>query len=264
MNFMRKVLQILLSVGSVFFCACSEDEPEKDPVVETPKASLAKKWETGAVFKVPESVLFHPKNNILYVSNVNGDPEAKDGNGFISKLSVTGTVETLEWVTGLDAPKGMAVFSNTLYVADITNVKVIDIDNGKIIETIALPDASFLNDIVIDANGVAYISDTGSNTIYKIDASGKSAWLKGALDGPNGLHLNGTNLYIIEFNSGKLYSANTDTKALEMISAGYTEGDGIVRTGDGQWLISSFNGSVNFLDSNKATLVLVAGYTLEN
>jgi hypothetical protein len=47
---------------------------------------LEKRWESDTTLKTPESVLFDPANKILYVSNINGDPWAKDGNGSIGKV----------------------------------------------------------------------------------------------------------------------------------------------------------------------------------
>jgi hypothetical protein len=103
---------------------------------------------------------------------------------------------------------------------------------------------------------VIYVSDTEANTIFRIDGSGASVWLNSGLEGPNGLFVNGTNLSFVEFGSGKLYNANMDSKALELVSSGFSEGDGLIRTGDGQWLISSFNGSVNYLNNTAKTVVL--------
>jgi DNA-binding beta-propeller fold protein YncE len=94
-------------------------------------------WETPANLKNPESVAYAPKQNVLFVSNVNGKPDEKDQNGFISKISpYNGTIIDLNWVTGLNAPKGMAISNDNskLYVSDITDLVEIDIVNGKIIK----------------------------------------------------------------------------------------------------------------------------------
>ena len=53
---------------------------------------LSKLWETKADFKLPESVIFDKENDILYVSNMQGDPFTKDKNGFISKVDVNGKI----------------------------------------------------------------------------------------------------------------------------------------------------------------------------
>ncbi len=131
-----------------------------------------KLWETPNDLKNPESVAFAPKQNVLFVSNVNGKPTLKDQNGFISKVSPSnGSIIELNWVTGLNAPKGIAISNNNsrLYVSDLTDLVEIDIDNGKIIKRFNAPGSAFLNDVVSDNQGNIYVSDTITNTIYKLD-----------------------------------------------------------------------------------------------
>ena len=84
---------------------------------------VSKLWETLNELKNPESVAYAPKQNILFVSNVNGKPDQKDKNGFICEVSPSnGSIIDLNWVTGLDAPKGIAISNDgsKLYVSDIT------------------------------------------------------------------------------------------------------------------------------------------------
>ena len=81
--------------------------------------SLTKVWTTTAGLKTPESVLFDVQSNKIYVSNIDGEPSTKDGNGFISVLDMDGKMHNLKWVTGLNAPKGQAIYEGNLYVADI-------------------------------------------------------------------------------------------------------------------------------------------------
>jgi DNA-binding beta-propeller fold protein YncE len=160
-----------------------------------------KLWETPANLNNPESVAYASKQNILFVSNMNGDPDKKDQNGFISKVSPSnGSIIELKWITGLNAPKGIAISNDNskLYVSDITDLVQIDIDSGKIIKRFNAPGSSFLNDVVADNQGNIYVSDTDTNTIYKLDTNiGNStssphlqAWLQNPqLNGPNGLHI---------------------------------------------------------------------------
>jgi DNA-binding beta-propeller fold protein YncE len=164
------------------------------------QTQVNKLWETPANLKNPESVAYASKQNILFVSNMNGDPDKKDQNGFISKVSPSnGSIIELKWITGLNAPKGIAISNDNskLYVSDITDLVQIDIDSGKIIKRFNAPGSSFLNDVVADNQGNIYVSDTDTNTIYKLDTNlGNStsslhlqAWLQNPqLNGPNGLH----------------------------------------------------------------------------
>ena len=168
----------------------------QQPQVEYNK--INKLWETPNDLKNPESVAYAPKQNVLFVSNLNGKPTEKDQNGFISKVSPSnGSIIELNWVTGLNAPKGIAISNNnsTLYVSDITDLVEINIDNGKIIKRFNAPGSAFLNDVVSDNQGNIYVSDTITNTIYKLDGNNNSksslqAWIQSPqLNGPNGLHV---------------------------------------------------------------------------
>src|SRR5215212_8793772 len=169
-------------------------EQQQEKVGQTKGNKL---WETPANLKNPESVAYAPRQNLLFVSNVNGKPDQKDQNGFISKVSPSnGSIINLNWVTGLNAPKGIAISNDgsQLYVSDIKDLVEIDVETGKIIGRFDAPGGVFLNDVVSDNQGNIYVADTGANTIYKLDANSTSsslqAWLRSPqLNGPNGLHI---------------------------------------------------------------------------
>jgi DNA-binding beta-propeller fold protein YncE len=176
------------------------------------QTKVNKLWETPSILKNPESVAYAAKQNILFVSNVNGEPDQKDQNGFISKVSPSnGSIIELNWVTGLNAPKGIAISNDgsKLYVSDITDLVEIDIASGKIIKHFNAQGSAFLNDVVADNQGNIYVSDTGTNTIYKLDtnlanstSSSLEAWLQSPqLNGPNGLHVdnNKNKLIVVSF-----------------------------------------------------------------
>jgi hypothetical protein len=82
--------------------------------------------------EAPESAHFDEARDALYVSNINGEPTAKDGNGYISRVSPNGQMLEAKWVTGLDAPKGLVSDGATLYVSDIDRLVAIDIEAGEI------------------------------------------------------------------------------------------------------------------------------------
>jgi sugar lactone lactonase YvrE len=172
------------------------------------QTKINKLWETPNDLKNPESVAYALKQNVLFVSNVDGKPDQKDQKGFISKVSPSnGSIIELNWVTGLNAPKGIAISDNNsrLYVSDITDLVEIDTDNGKIIKRFNAPGSVFLNDVVSDNEGNIYVSDTITNTIYKLDTNAKDnstsslqVWLQSSqLNGPNGLHVDNKNKLIV-------------------------------------------------------------------
>src|ERR671911_1653190 len=183
---------------------------------------VQKLWETPAQLKTPESVLHEPTENVLFVSNMDGKPDEKDGQGFISKLSpVNGTIIELNWATGLNAPKGMAVSSDNskLYVSDITNLVEINIANGQITNRYNAPGSAFLNDVVSDEQGNIYVSDTGTNATYKLDKNNESSlqiWLQTPeLNSPNGLYVdNITNKLVVTSLGGSLSLVDLDNKTI--------------------------------------------------
>jgi hypothetical protein len=101
--------------------------------------------------KQPESALFDTQRKVVYASNVAGDANAKDGVGFISKISPDGKLIELEWVKGLNAPKGMVMKGDKLYVSDVDQLVEIDIDKGEVSNRWNAEGSKFLNDTVVDA-----------------------------------------------------------------------------------------------------------------
>jgi hypothetical protein len=154
-------------------------------------------WQTTGL-KTPESALPDPTATFAYVSNINGNLTDKDGNGFISKVSLKdGKMLALEWAKGLDAPKGMALVDGRLYVADIDKLVEIDAESGKIIARYDAPGAKFLNDVAAAPDGTVYVSDSSASTIWRLADGKLEKWMEGeALKYPNGLHVAGDKLII--------------------------------------------------------------------
>lgn len=154
-------------------------------------------WETPAELQQPESVSHDPKRDVLYVSNVSGEPPAKDGQGFISRVSPDGKILDLKWVEGMNAPKGMAIHNDKLYTADIDTLVEIDLNSGKITNRYPAPAAKFLNDVTADQAGNVYVSDMADNTIYRLSDGRFQVWLKdNTLESPNGLYAEGDHLVV--------------------------------------------------------------------
>jgi len=184
-------------------------------------------WETPVDLKNPESVVYAPKQNLLFVSNINGKPDQKDQNGFISTVSPSnGSIVELNWITGLNAPKGMAVNDNNsrLYVSDITDLVEIDIDGEKIVKRFNAPGSAFLNDVAMDSQGNIYVSDTVTNTIYKLDRDANNsnnttlqAWLRSPqLNGPNGLHVDNSKNRLIVASLGEMSKPGASIEVIDL------------------------------------------------
>ncbi|MBZ9855659.1 ATP/GTP-binding protein [Mesorhizobium sp. CA13] len=154
-------------------------------------------------FEQPESALFDAADNRIIVSNIVGNPGEADGNGYLSLLSSDGKLITRHWVGGMDAPKGMAISGGRLYVADITRIRVVDLASGKLISSIDVPDAVFLNDMTSDVSGKVYVTDMLADTIYRIDGDKPVPFVKDALlASPNGIFAHGGRLIVASWGKG--------------------------------------------------------------
>ncbi len=212
-------------------------------------------------FSHPESVVMDSGNRVMYVSNIG---EKEEGDGFISKVSADGEVENLNWVTGLNDPKGLLLINNVLWVTD--NTDLVYIKEGKIEERIPVEDASFLNDITVGVNGAIYISDTGKSSIYKRDPSGHiSEWIKTeTLEFPNGLLAVGKSLYVAAWGGegpGNVLRIDMDSQTIEKITElGIGNLDGIQQINDKQFYVSDWgSGKIYLVDLNgEVTEILTA------
>ncbi len=213
-------------------------------IAVTAQHKLEKIWETDSIIPVPESVLFD--GNILYVSLIDGGGWDADGIGGVGKLSLNGKNFDGKWITGLNAPKGLGKFGNKLYVADISEVVVIDIKNDKIEKKIPIEGASGLNDITVSSKGVVYVSDSKTSTIWKIQNDKPSVYLEN-IKGANGLKAIGNDLL---FAQGK-YLMKADAKKSVSKIAEVTEGiDGIEPVGNGDYIVTSWVGYIYYVQAN--------------
>lgn len=153
----------------------------------TAQAATAPLWTTSG-FEQPESAAYSPANGgRIYLSNVVGDPSARDGNGYISLLSADGKLIKQKWKTGLNAPKGVAVKAGLLYVTDLDELLEIDTGNLRVLHRYKAEGAKFLNDVVVRGDTV-YVSDMFTNTLWQLTGQHFRPLLKdAALQGPNGL-----------------------------------------------------------------------------
>jgi hypothetical protein len=205
--------------------------------------SLEKLWETDTIIAVPESVLPLPKQNLLYVSLIDGGGWDVDGKGGVAKLKADGTGYDPSWITGLNAPKGMGIVGNRLYVADVSEVVVIDIAKGRIEKKIAPDSASGLNDITVDDKGVVYVSDSRTARIWQIKNDQPVLYLEN-MTGVNGLKSVGDDLYIAK---GKSFIKADRNKNITIIAEMPQGGDGIEPVGNGDFIVTAWAGYIYYV-----------------
>jgi len=205
----------------------------------------------------PESA--KPWNGKLYVSNVGSlPPDKKDGDGFVALLELNGKVIKRDFISGLNAPKGLDVCDGKLFISDIDRVIVAEPNNGKIVKEIAIEGAKFLNDVACK-EGQLFVSDTQTNTIYQIDAKNyevKTFLKSRKLQGPNGLAFtkDGT-LLIASWGGGKLLRYASGK--IETLASGFENLDGVAVLESGDVIFSDFSaGKVYLLKGGKAKELL--------
>lgn len=223
------------------------------------KFILREVWRTDTVLKMPESVIYDKKRDILYVSNVNMEPRQKDGNGFISKLDKTGKITDLHWIDGLSGPKGMAIVGDTLFAADIDEIVAMDINNRSIIRKIPVNGARMLNDIASDADGNLYISDTDANKIYRYSGGKLQEWLAQGLLGPNGLLVMGDTLFLASQGNNTLAAINIPELSLKVVADSIEHGDGIAYTGiPGYLIVTNWEGEIFMINPDFSRTLLLS------
>ena len=254
--------------------ACGREE--EAPPAEAAPAAAGEITVTNVGLMTPESVLHDSVADVYLVSNVNGPDLAKDDNGFISKVSPDGQVETLKWIDGaapdvtLNAPKGTAIRGDTLYVADIDCVRRFVRTTGAPAGEICFPGATFLNDLATDANGTLYVTDTalkadstgafvptGTDAVWRFTPAGETGKvIEGSvLGGPNGIAFRGQDGFVVTWASGEIYQIGpNNNRNIVLPGAADRELDGIVFTKDGGYLFSSWGDkAVHRVDSAGAT-----------
>ncbi len=219
---------------------------------------LTKLWESDSTLLVPESVL--PYNGTIYTSQIDGQPWAKDGNGAIGTLDMNGKIKNLKWITGLDAPKGLAANGDWLYVADIKDVVVISISKNKIDHKITIADAVGLNDVTVDSKGVIYATDSQNARVFKIEKDVPSLYLEG-LRGINGIKAIGDKLYILANNAVIVADAAKNQTKFATLENG---GDGVEPIGNGDFLVTAWAGWLYYVKADGTKEVLLDTHTTKN
>ena len=245
-------------------------------------ASGATRTLTVAGFSTPESVLHDSTQDVYFVSNINGSPTAKDNNGFISRVRPDGAVENLKFIEGgragvtLNAPKGLAVLGDTLWVTDIDIVRAFNARTGAPLDSVK-PDsggAVFLNDIAIATTGAIYITDTGirfddvgnvlhpgPDRVFRIGPDRKvTVAARGdSLGWPNGITVDpvGKRFIIVSFGPTKSVLAwKPGDRTPRVVAKGAGGFDGVEVIG-GKIVVSSWtDSSITRFDSTQGTKVI--------
>lgn len=252
-------------VGLLVVCACRPAE-KRTSGGEPVKAA------TVAGFQTPESVLWDPAQDVYFVSNINGSPTAKDGNGFISVIGPAGMMRDSAFIKGLNAPKGLAIVGDTLWVTDIDVVRGFNAKTGASVATVPIPGAVFLNDIAAAPDGSLYITDTairfgasgpehvGTDQIFRIapDHKVSSALKSDSLARPNGITWDAGNqrFVIVSFGGGTIRAWKPGEATTTPLGTGPGMFDGVEIAHGALWVSSWADSSVyRYADGQGSNLI---------
>jgi DNA-binding beta-propeller fold protein YncE len=249
-----RCIAVLAAAGSaaLLFAGCDRAPPPTAGPAADAAVATAPRIVDG--FASPESVASAGARH--FVSNMGGKPEPtrKDGDGYISELDAQGTVVKARAFPRagdppLNAPKGMAVIGNRLYVTDIDRIVGYDITSHKQVfeAVVSGGPEKFFNDLAVESATTLLMTDTLRNALYRYDFDSKKLTLvAGDMPGANGVAVDGARklAYVAamgaKFAGGDLYSVplGGDAEA-QRIGAVHGLFDGIALV-DGQLLLSDW------------------------
>ncbi|GAA4425470.1 ATP/GTP-binding protein [Pontibacter saemangeumensis] len=255
---MKNTFPLLFLATALFSCSGETEnqealETEADVTETTTAPTLTKAWETDTVMTTAESTLYDEDADIIYVSNIEGDHSTKDGKGFISRMRPDGSVAQLRWVSGLNAPKGMAMLNDKLYVTDIDELVEINIADSTIAKRYPVQGATFLNDAATDGEKI-YFTDSSKGTVHVLD-NGKVTTVAEGMEGINGLAFNEAGeMFVLDGKGLRKY--NMQDKTATPVNETVTGGDGLVIIDDSTYIASRWQGEIYLIRNGKEHLLL--------
>ncbi len=221
-------------------------------------------------FHFTESCTFDPERNLILSMNAGDRSEGAEPDGYVSLINPDGSVHTSKWIgvtrdgLELNNPIGSAIRNGVLYTVDSGFVRSFDLETGRPLRSIEVPDAGFLNGIAVDDDGTAYVSETRpKEVIYKVTADGGvSVFAEGEpLARPNGVAMdNDGNIVVVNIGSNAVITYNPAGDVVRTEYAAESGGDGVVVLPDGTKYTSSVRyGSVSKLTPGEEVEVIATG-----
>jgi len=238
MKITNLLLFILILISALSACKKSTEEAkspgdaEQKPATETPaeKSALPKVVKVNSPAQYPEGIEWDATNNRFLVTSIGkGEVGAvKDDGSYITFSSDPRLICTIG--IELDPARDRALVCNSDTGAGekssketagkVAALAVFQLSTGKLTHYVDLANGKeggrFCNDIAIDKDGTAYISDSFSPVIYKVDTDYNASELINdqAFTGPafnlNGIVVKDNYLLVDKMNSGQLFKIPLD------------------------------------------------------
>ena len=283
---MRNSLALILMIA--LSGACRPDDRRQPGDTASAREDSPHLLSSTSGFRTPESVRYDPDLDVFFVSNINGNPSVADNNGFISVVRADSTSSVSVLVRGgearvtLNAPKGMAIVGDTLWVTDIDVLRGFNKRTGRRVAQIELRGfgASFLNDVTVDGDGALYVTDTGirfdergamspsrTGRVYQIVSTPRrrravTELARGdTLAHPNGITWDPRDgkLIVVPFGGRELQAWRPGDTAPTVIGTGPGEYDGVEVLSDGRILVSSWADSAVHVLQDRTLTRFVTG-----
>lgn len=201
-------------------------------------------WETPRRFRMPESAAREVDTGTIYVSNFDPFRRSPEGLQSISKLRPDGTVEALDWLTGLRNPTGLALRGDRLYAVEPRALVEIDVTGRRIVARHEAPTAGMLNDVAVAPDGTVFVSDFAKGAILRLTGDRLEEWLSGPeVVRPNGLCVVGGTLFWGDNGAGGIKAADLARREARLVARlGRGLVDGLAAGPDGSLLVSHNEG----------------------
>ena len=232
----------------------------------------------------PESVKYDPDQDVYFITNMLGFGWVKDGAGYIVRVEASDFSRMRIFAEGgkngvtLNAPKGMALHGDTLWVTDIDVLRAFDRRSGAPLATVDLrpQNAVLLNDVAVGPDGALRVTDSGiimspkgilhpgGDRIFVV-GPGRSVSVQAegaALDRPNGIiwEPNGKRWVVVSFDrfAGEFATmAPGPDSSRRVIRTGPGQLDGVQVRADGALLFSSWaDSSIHLLKNGRDARII--------
>lgn len=247
---------LIFGLLATLIAGCSDDDDDNDSS-EASISTLTMAWETTDI-TAAESARYDPQRKVIFVSHeING--------GGIAKIDLNGQIQELEWVTGLNGAKGIAIYGDRLYVGTKSGLVEINANDGTVVETYSDPNMKLPNDVAVDRFGNVYISDTLDNAIYRLSEGTFELWLQDdALVSPNGIYVEDDRLLVAPYGVITDLETFTTTGPVYILTVSLTDKtignftnvpvgnmDGIERDENNNYFVTDWaTGSISYITSS--------------
>ena len=116
-------------------------------------------------FHFSESCTFDSNKNLILAMNTGNRGDTSENDGFVSLINPDGSVHTPKWIgatrDGLELydPLGSAISNGVLYTVDVGYVRLFDLETGRPLRSIPVPESTILNGIAVADDGTVYASN---------------------------------------------------------------------------------------------------------